>query len=116
MLIMEPIMRILTYQDLDVYGHDVCELCYSEYYLDKKHWHMDSIYVPWDDKSLLSKYIDKIFDKFHYFGPQIITYDEWKMIENMCLVDNPNEKDFFEKVNNWLKSSVQNAWFIYYGV
>jgi len=101
-------MKIMRLKELE--GHDVYEFAYDSSYRGESHWHESSIYVSDEDFIFLSKYLDKVFSHYHYYGPQKVTMTEWAEIKDLVLKDGRKDSkieeilDFIRAVDSWLES------------
>ncbi len=98
-------MKILKYGDLKEHGHDVYEFCYQYDEKNPVHWNKDSLYLDSDDLVVLEPYIDKVFENFHYFGPQRIEISEWEKIKILYFEQEKKDMEVFIEIDNWIGQS-----------
>lgn len=108
-------IKILQLKNLK--DHDVYEFCYNQNYPDN--WSENSIYISSDDFWTLSPYLDKIFKKYKYDGPQKMYVKDWEKLEKICMEENFHLfKDFFENIYKWIneKNNSEKEFFWILGV
>lgn len=84
-------MEIMKLEDLK--GHDVYEFAYNSCAKKRLHWNESSIYVSDEDFYLLSEYLDKTIDDYHYYGPQKMYISDWNTIKYLVLKSEDENKD-----------------------
>lgn len=95
-------MNLMKLQNLK--EHDVYEFSYAENELN--HWNKDSLFLSTEDFSFLEPYLDKIFDNYHYYGPQKIKYEEWEKVKELYRSSKEKKEiltNFFSEIDNWLE-------------
>ncbi len=102
-------MKLLKLHEL--VGHDVYEFCYPSNY--PKNWNEDSLYIDSDDIVILQPYFEQVFSQFSYYGQQKIMLFEWKNIEELCLLEKPKYKNFFNQINDWIRCDPMKSNFLW---
>ena len=100
-------LEILSLEDLE--GHDVFEFMQGIY--KGEHWQSTSIYFTEESFGCLYSHIDDVLENFNYYGPNIITVEQWEEIKSKVYLSvNNDEKmpsfiDAFNKIDEWVQKN-----------
>ncbi|MCM8712134.1 hypothetical protein M2651_14130 [Clostridium sp. SYSU_GA19001] len=86
-------------------GHDVYEFSYAENGLNN--WNQNSLFLSTEDFSLLSTYLDKVFDDYNYYGPQKVKLEDWKKVKKVYELSKETHESitkFFIEIDKWLEN------------
>lgn len=93
-------MKILALNELT--AHDVFEFCYADNY--PNHWNNNSLFVEFDEFTVIYPYLEKIIPDFKLYAPQRVTLDEWHGIKAVLSVKK-EYASFTEAVDMWIANS-----------
>lgn len=93
-------MKTLTLDELT--AHDVLEFCYAENY--PNHWNSNSIFVEFDEFTVIYPNLEKVIPDFKLYAPQMVTLDEWSRIKAV-LWGNEEYASFTEAIDMWIANS-----------
>ena len=92
-------MHLLKKNELE--SHDMYEFCYAKDY--PGNWSEDSLYLIDEEFVLLMPYLDKVFSRYHYYGPQKITLCEWENVKRNALSEKKQKEciiNFFIQIDD----------------
>ena len=98
----------MLFQLNELEDRGVYELSLGEY--DCVHWKETSVYIQWEDFWVLSPYIDTVIPNFNYYGPNVISFIQWKRIKEKILavpelekVKNANLIKLYNEIDGWVQ-------------